>query len=76
MRTFILTDDDEKKVEKFRRQQDKVWKKKQKPVDIDPYYGAIGGSMTYSFTPTNIGTVVKVEHATGAVLDISDYEHW
>ena len=29
------------------------------------YYGAIGGGMTYIFTPTSIGTVCKVKCSCG-----------
>lgn len=42
-----------------------------------PYYGAIGGGLTYCFTPTSLGVVVKVRHgATNAELDVSDYDSW
>lgn len=42
-----------------------------------PYTGAIGGNLTYHFTPTNLGTVVKVEHGlTGRILDVTDYNYW
>lgn len=43
----------------------------------EPYYGAIGGELTYSFTPTSIGVIVKVAHAvTKSKLDVSDYERF
>jgi len=38
--------------------------------------GAIGGQYTYSFTPTNIGTVIKISCACGKEEDITDYEDW
>ena len=38
--------------------------------------GAIGGQCTYSFTPTNIGTIAKVKCACGQELDITDYDNW
>jgi len=39
--------------------------------------GAIGGVYTYSFTPTSLGTVVKITNGlTNDVLDLSDYEDW
>jgi hypothetical protein len=42
-------------------------------ADEQPYYGAIGGALTFTFTPTSIGTLVSVKHSgTGAVLDLSD----
>jgi hypothetical protein len=51
---------------------------RQMAVEADqPYYGAIGGALTYCFTPTALGDVVKVKHAgTGAELDVSDYGSW
>lgn len=40
-----------------------------------PNYGAIGGELTYMFTPTGIGTIVKVVHAvTKAELDLTVYD--
>lgn len=42
-----------------------------------PYTGAIGGGLTYSFSDTSIGTVVKVHHAlTDETLDVTDYASW
>ncbi len=42
-----------------------------------PYYGGIGGGITYSFTPTNLGVIVEVtEHHTKKKLDLTDYESW
>ena len=39
--------------------------------------GAIGGRLTYSFTPTSLGTVTKVTCACGkGEIDLSHYEDW
>jgi len=38
--------------------------------------GAIGGVLTFSFTPTSIGTVVKVICACGEELDLTEYDLW
>jgi hypothetical protein len=38
--------------------------------------GACGGRLTYSFTPTGIGMVVKIECACGGECDVSDYDNW
>ena len=40
-----------------------------------PYEGAIGGALTYYFTTTSLGTVVKVKYATYE-LDLTDYDSW
>lgn len=39
--------------------------------------GCIGGRLTYHFTPTSIGDVVKVSDCiTKTEIDLSDYESW
>lgn len=40
-----------------------------------PYEGAIGGGLTYSFTPNSIAMVIKVKYKDFE-LDLSDYESW
>lgn len=41
-----------------------------------PYFGAIGGELTFQFTPTSIGSIIKVIHCTGEQLDLTDYDSW
>jgi hypothetical protein len=42
-----------------------------------PYYGAIGGGLTYCFTPTGLGCILVVkEFTTSKELDLTDYENW
>ena len=66
---FNLTDKDMVKVEKFRKAQNKK--------NGTSYYGAIGGELTYSFTPNGIGCVITVKHeSTGAELDLTDVSEW
>jgi hypothetical protein len=38
--------------------------------------GAIGGRLTYCFTPTNLGTIIKIKCACGEELDLTNYESW
>jgi hypothetical protein len=39
------------------------------------YTGAIGGSLTFCFTPTGVGMMIRVKYnVTGASLDLSDYD--
>lgn len=40
-----------------------------------PYEGAIGGGLTYHFTPTGIGVVFKVTYDVYE-LDLTDYDSW
>lgn len=45
-----------------------------------PYFGAIGGSITFESTPTSLGAVQKVIFCKGtefeAELDLTDYSEW
>jgi TnpA family transposase len=40
------------------------------------YGGAIGGTITWEFTPTSIGLIVVIVCACGAKCDISNYDDW
>jgi len=41
------------------------------------YSGAIGGQFTWSFTPTSLGTIIKItDHISKEVLDVSNYDEW
>lgn len=50
------------------------------PDQKRPYFGAIGGSLTWTRTPTSLGTVTKVIFCQGtkweAELDLTDYSDW
>jgi len=35
---------------------------------------AIGGAFTYEFTPTSIGTIIKVKYHNGTSIDLTEYE--
>lgn len=41
-----------------------------------PPTGAIGGGLTYSFTPTGLGVIIKVKCACGEEADVTDYDSW
>ncbi len=54
-----------------------AWKKKQDAKTRRAYKGAIGGEYTFSFSPTGIGTAVRVENSiTKEVIDVTDYDSW
>lgn len=38
--------------------------------------GAIGGAITYCFTPTNLGLVIKISCACGDECDVTEYKNW
>lgn len=41
-----------------------------------PKGGAIGGRLTWSFTPTSLGTITEVSCACGEKCNITDYDMW
>lgn len=44
--------------------------------ELKEYSGACGGRITYSFTPTSLGVVIKAKCACGEELDLTDYKGW
>lgn len=38
--------------------------------------GAIGGRMSFTFTPTGLGQITKIKCACGDEVDVTQYEHW
>lgn len=48
----------------------------QHPCKVLDNQGAVGGRITFSFTPTQLGVVEKVSCACGAEIDVTDYESW
>ena len=40
---------------------------------LKEYSGAIGGRLTYSVTPTSLGTVLIVSCCCGEEIDLTDY---
>lgn len=66
---FELTKEQTEKVEKWLE-----------IVDPSSAHGAIGGAVTYAFTPTSLGIVTKVIFLRGTkheqVLDLTDYDEW
>ena len=64
---FTLTDEQEEKLAD--------WIKDLK--DLGSFQGAIGGRLTYEFTPTSLGMIVKVKDSMyHNEIDLSDYQDW
>ncbi len=75
---FTLSDEQIKSVNEWIDEQDKIVKLKQGLSGEElPYYGAIGGEVTYSFTPTSLGLITIVKHAgTDNTVDLTEYNDW
>lgn len=98
MRTFTITAEQEARVEKWLREEVyPIWIEYQKlttdfPTEMHhycwgigyPYEGAIGGGLSYEFTPTSIGTIEAATYPHFAAgtpgnkfrLDLTDYDLW
>lgn len=44
------------------------------PVEV--YVGAIGGALTYKFTPTTLGLTTVVECVCGEEINLTDFGEW
>lgn len=49
----------------------------EKHKDCVSDFGAIGGGFSFIFTPTSIGTIVKIKcEKCGEIVDITDFDSW
>lgn len=47
-----------------------------KKCSLKDSQGAIGGRLTFSFTPTGLGTITEVKCGCGEEIDLTDYKGW
>lgn len=72
---FHLNEAQQAKLTAWSEEQDALTAAKQGADE--PYYGAIGGELTYSFTPTSLGVAVVVRHAlTKNEINLTEYDLW
>ena len=82
MSIFSLTVEQRRKLQEWKAAQDakvvEMQKDEDHPFGNDkPYYGAIGGELNYSFTPTTIGLIVTVTNTlTNETIDLTEYDSW
>lgn len=65
--TFTLTEEELKKVSEWRNKGHNC-----KLTNV----GAIGGKLTYCFTPTGLGVIFEVKCACGEKLNLTNYDEW
>ena len=66
---FKISADQLERADEFRKAQNKITGTND--------YGAIGGVLTYSFTPTGVGCAITVTHGvTKEELNLTDYDSW
>ncbi len=54
----------------------RLFRKEHHEKHKDENQGAIGGAITYSFTPTAIGTIIKISCYCGESEDLTSYDNW
>ena len=52
------------------------WLKKHNKKCPNVYVGAIGGRITFSFTPTGLGPITTIKCECGEKLDLTEIENW
>lgn len=58
---------------KYQKEKLAAWVRSLPPANI----GASGGRLSYTFTPTALGTIVNVkDDCTSACIDLTDYDSW
>ena len=70
---FELTDDQYKMAIEW-------YKTHECTIEVDEFghknMGAIGGGMTFSFTPTGLGNIETVSCACGSKLNLTEFDKW
>ena len=66
---FELTGEEETKYKKWIAKHDKK-------CPLKNHEGAIGGRLTFSFTPTGLGLITEVRCGCGGKINLTDCEQW
>lgn len=64
---FELTDEQAEQIDEWRREHECPYRYHQ---------GAIGGRITYEFTPTGLGIAAGAKCACGSEINVTNYEDW
>ncbi len=68
---FYLNDEEYKKMGVWLQDHDKVCQ-----YALPENSGAIGGRITFCFTPTSLGTTIQIRCACGGTANLTDYSDW
>ena len=77
MKTFTISDTEEETLTVCLKEHNKTCKFHDDGSSPSHPCGAIGGRFTYEFTPTGIGTAIRVRCACDDwEIDLTDYDMW
>lgn len=68
MKNFVIYADEYERLEKWLEEHDKTCTMQ--------YVGAIGGRLSYEFTPTGLGVITIVRCACKAEINLTDFSEW
>lgn len=74
---FALTEEQKEKLGVWADEQHRKDAEKAAASGRLSVYGASGGAFSYTFTPTNLGLIVKVKNnLSGDELDLTEWDMW
>lgn len=74
---FSLTEEQKEKLGQWASEQYKKDAAKAAQNGRLSAYGASGGEFSYTFTPTNLGLIIKVKNnLSGDELDLTEWDMW
>lgn len=73
---FNLTTEQKNEIEAWRKSHKCKLRTSEHGIEDEIYVGAIGGAITYCFTPTGLGDCVEAVCACGEKINVTDYEGW
>jgi len=76
MNMFTIDDKQATQIKKWKKEHKCSLRTSDRGIEEEIYVGAIGGAITYCFTPTGIGIIVEAKCACGEKLNVTDFEDW
>ena len=75
-RRFFISGFEQQSLDEWTRQHNKVCPYYDDGTKPESPAGAIGGRLSYQFTPTGLGTAITVKCACGEEENLTDYDSW
>lgn len=73
---FTISPGERKQIAEWLAEHNKTCKYHDDGTQASNPCGAIGGRLTYSFTPTGLGLITEVACACGDKIDVTEFEDW
>jgi hypothetical protein len=73
---FTIDDKQTEQIEEWRKTHDCELRTDTHGIDNEIYVGAIGGAITYCFTPTGLGMCLVAKCACGKSINVTNFDNW